>query len=298
MRVERESPTRGRRPSPPSPLPPPTPVRVRGTPPRSGRLTGGPSVPSPLKRDCARGQRGTRVETVRREKVVTPGSRSNAQACRELDDEEGAIQEFYGQLWLIPDAIARAANSAVRARVREEELRVRDLVWIRRDLWDSREFGVADCFPAASGDRWVRKPAPLRFAEEVWGKGERESFATKLKSAMAGRGRGRPPRPRRPEEDWDYWIGGEWPQQSPPFYPPHPMGPPPPQVPPPPGPYGFYQHPQQPFHQPPPYNPHEQFNQQYRPGGKPRGPQQSGKGRQGQSQPPNQKSEGQLAGSS
>lgn len=74
---------------------------------------------------------------------------------------------------------------------------MRNLFWIRRDLWKKREFEMGDCYPAQEGDRWVKKPTKLNFAEDMWGKGERETFISKLMS-MANRSRGGrgPNRPR------------------------------------------------------------------------------------------------------
>jgi hypothetical protein len=101
-----------------------------------------------------------------------------------------------------------AAISGKRSRVRYGGEKVRNLYWIQRDLWEKRSFEIQDCFPTQEGDRWVHPPSKLRFAEDVWGKGVKESFVSKLKIAMAGRGRGgRGPRARSPEEEWD-WGGG------------------------------------------------------------------------------------------
>lgn len=57
-------------------------------------------------------------------------------------EEEGEIEEFFGQLWQVP------------VSYRESRVTQRDrLFWVRRDLWESREFGKGDCYPVAAGDK-------------------------------------------------------------------------------------------------------------------------------------------------
>jgi hypothetical protein len=111
-----------------------------------------------------------------------------------LEGEE--IQEFWGQLWFVP-------NATSRARVRE--VRDESLVWIRRDLWLAKSFKPTDCFPVGEGDKWDEPLSKLSFAEDIWGKGERESFVAVVKASMAGRGRGSGPHPRGSEENWENW---------------------------------------------------------------------------------------------
>lgn len=116
--------------------------------------------------------------------------------------EEGdEIQAFWGQLWFMPSSIPKSPQT------RGPE---RSLVWIRRDLWEKKTFQSSDCYPVGDGDSWVKSPVKLNFAEDLWAKGERETFISVLKRAMAGRGRGRGPRPRSNEEEWEEWGGNAW----------------------------------------------------------------------------------------
>ncbi|KAG2613136.1 hypothetical protein PVAP13_4KG337300 [Panicum virgatum] len=109
--------------------------------------------------------------------------------------------EFFGQLWLVPD------SSPCSPRVRGGGERSRDnLVWIEKSKWVSNSFTPKECFPVGDGDVWDKSPKRLNFAEKIWGKGEKKSFAQAMQS-MASRGRwGR--RPRSPERNWDEWHGG------------------------------------------------------------------------------------------
>ena len=55
---------------------------------------------------------------------------------RDPDDEEGAILEFFGQLWFIPK------SSPKQPRVRDGKGGDErdDLVWIEKSLWESNSF--------------------------------------------------------------------------------------------------------------------------------------------------------------
>ncbi|XP_062203848.1 uncharacterized protein LOC133906086 [Phragmites australis] len=151
--------------------------------------------------------------------------RNPAAPCltRELVEDNGEIEEFFGQLWYIP-------SSASRVRVPQ---RGTEAVWIRRDLWKLKKFEVRDCYSAGSSDRWSRKPKKLSCAADLGGKRSKESFVQVLRRAMAGRGQGRArgPRPGGYQgADWGWRGRGEW---FPPNYPPPPFFHPPP-------PFGFY----------------------------------------------------------
>jgi hypothetical protein len=124
------------------------------------------------------------------------------------------IHDFWGQLWYIPSSTSRIQLP----RVREEE-RI-NLVWIRRELWESKEFEALDCFPVGLGDVWDQKPHKLEFAESIWGAGRKKSFLRVVTESMANRGRGRGPRPRNLDEEWMDWSGGGWNQFPPNPYPP------------------------------------------------------------------------------
>ncbi|CAO2148908.1 unnamed protein product [Urochloa humidicola] len=191
---------------------------------------------------------------------------------------EGAIQEFFDQLWFVPN------SSPSRSRVRRGESTRSELVRIRKEKWESGEFAAQGCFPIGQRDIWDREPLSLNFAEKIWGKGERLTFVQAVKQSMARRGRGgRNQRPRSPEE-WEGWHeeGGRYqypPPQPPGHYPPPPFY----QAPPP---YGYYQHPAPPpIHHPPPPSPHsfERFHQGGQ-GSRPRGQFQGGRGRPVQQQ--------------
>jgi hypothetical protein len=159
-------------------------------------------------------------------------------------EEGGAIEEFFGQLWLVPTTQATHLDS--RSRVSHSSDPNRDLVWIPRDLWESKGFSPEDCNPIGYNDSWKKSPLKLKFAKEIWGEGKRKSFVQALKS-MAGRGRGgRGPRPRA-DGNWDGWGEGL-------HYPPPMPYPPPPSYYQPVPPYGFFPNPpsHQGMHPPPP----------------------------------------------
>jgi hypothetical protein len=95
------------------------PGSVRGIPPRGWRLPcRGPGEGS-FRGDCGAGpKRGTRVALEGKPRWVMAGSTSNASQRLKDDDEDGAIQEFYGQLWFVPGDSPPAAISGKRSRVR------------------------------------------------------------------------------------------------------------------------------------------------------------------------------------
>lgn len=112
------------------------------------------------------------------------------------DDDE--IEYFWGHLWFVPKS--KPVLSVARVRVEQR----RGLVWVRKELWLSKSFEPEDCFPVGEGDSWDGVPSKLNFAEIFWGEEKKRSFAEVVKT-MADRGRGRGPRPRNPEEDWERW---------------------------------------------------------------------------------------------
>ena len=129
---------------------------------------------------------------------------------RDPDDEEGAVLEFFGQLWFIPET----PPPQPRVRFGKGGVARDDLVWIEKKLWERNSFTPEDCFPVGDADVWSKSPAKLSFAERIWGRGEKRSFVQVIKS-MAGRGRGGRPRDR--EGVWEDWHG---------VPPPHPYPPP------------------------------------------------------------------------
>jgi hypothetical protein len=93
------------------------------------------------------------------------------------------VEEFFGQLWIIPDSPSPPPSSTVN----------RYLVWIRKDLLATNSFSLSDCFPAAVADRFH-----LARRIEISNHGGRESFAgilgrPQMVGDNLGRGRGRPP---------------------------------------------------------------------------------------------------------
>jgi hypothetical protein len=83
-------------------------------------------------------------------------------------DEDGAIEEFFGQLWFFPSEKKRTSS-----RVSQNQETRGDLIWIRRDLWKTKSFSPEDCFPIGPKDKWEKSPERLNFAEEIWGKTRR-----------------------------------------------------------------------------------------------------------------------------
>lgn len=158
--------------------------------------------------------------------ISNGGHRQKGPATQE---EEEVVQEWFRQLWLIPEPPASTNHR------RHQGARVRDshesLVWIRKDLWGARSFQPEDCFPVGRGDRWSDQPKDFNFAADCWAQGKKKTFIQAVQS-MAGRerGRGRGFRSPNPEEDWGPQFG--WMQPPPPQF--YPQAPPP---------YGFYPNP-------------------------------------------------------
>ncbi|KAM0832982.1 hypothetical protein ACQ4PT_064550 [Festuca glaucescens] len=103
------------------------------------------------------------------------------------------IEEFFGQLWVIPSSPSHRRPSPPPSHPPL-------ICWIRKELVDSGEFGVADCFIASNSD--CRRQVP----KVIWAPslrcGGQPSFAEILRrpsmsGPVAGRGRGRS-QPQRP----------------------------------------------------------------------------------------------------
>ena len=122
-------------------------------------------------------------------------SKGERSGTRYPGDEEDEFQSFWGQLWFFPSASPKPTEARVLDKKRV------NLFWIRKDLQEARSFEVADCHPVGEGDSWTKSPSKLNFAEDIWARGEKETFISILKGVMAGRGRGQGPRPRSSEED-------------------------------------------------------------------------------------------------
>lgn len=184
-----------------------TPVRERGTPPRSRALAS--KLGPPIGASGIGGRHG-RIEGVqvssspslerRIRAFQTKGERSRT---RYPDEEEDEIQSFWGQLWFFPTTNTEKNNARVIDNKRS------NLLWIRKDLWEARSFEVANCHLVGEGDSWTKSPSKLNFAEDCWARGEKKTFVSILKGVMAGRGRGQGPRPKSADEDWEGWGGGD-----------------------------------------------------------------------------------------
>jgi hypothetical protein len=90
--------------------------------------------------------------------VVKPNSKikraeTSGKTTRDPDpnEEGGAIPEFYGQLWFVPDPTPLPP----KVRVRRGEETTTKLVWIQKEKWEKAEFGVEDCYPVGDRDHGV-----------------------------------------------------------------------------------------------------------------------------------------------
>ena len=161
-----------------------SPYRVRGSPlrPKFGPVRRRGSIVNGSERGPNGGTRGAR-KTAQVSRSGRGVNGANGLDLGALVDEEGDVEDLFGQLWFIPSA---SPSPCGRARVCRKE----NLVWIRKDLWDSKSFEPSDCHPVGVGDLWVSPPKKFCFASDIWGKGVKDSFVSKLKFGMAGRGRG------------------------------------------------------------------------------------------------------------
>lgn len=235
-------------------LPPSSPARERGIPPPHASL---PHARQPLRpyTGTRGGRRSAPTNHPQPRAWILEGShRQRGPARRE---EEESIQEWFGQLWFVPEPPVSRHHQGARV----QEASNGTLVWIQKSLWDSRSFKPEDCFPLQPGDRCAGPPRKFDFAIDSWAKGARKTFLQAVETmAGGGRGRGRGPRQPPPDEEWA-WRNGWMQPPSPQFYPP--AAPPP---------YGFYLAP--PF--PPPPQFHHQPIHQHQPQNFPRGSHQGG----------------------
>ena len=117
-----------------------------------------------------------------------------------IHDEED-VEEFFGQLWVIPK------SEKVRVPPRHPLLdRGGALFWVRRDLVRERNFKPEDCFPVGRADRIDQPATKLSFSRDIWASSSnRSSYADVLKNQSMAEQGGRwiwqpdPPRPRRPQ---------------------------------------------------------------------------------------------------
>ncbi|TVU25198.1 hypothetical protein EJB05_27686, partial [Eragrostis curvula] len=206
---------RGR--SPARRLPSVSPVRGHGTPP--------PGIAARVNRSEASGCAGVKFKPgtrgtadslqVARPRPQIPWRAESGRGARGSQlaaylEEDGVVEELYGELWYIPNSPSDSPADIARVRVAERASDGGSLAWIRKDLWESKKFEAADCHPVTRGDQWVKQPQKLNFAEDCWGEGRKQTFVQAVKQVMAGRGRGRGPRPASPEEEWGKWGGPGW----------------------------------------------------------------------------------------
>lgn len=92
--------------------------------------------------------------------VSKPGGEVLASGPRESVEEEGTTEEFWGQLWLLPSS---AEPPPRYSTVRRGESDSATLVWIRRDLWAYKEFGIEVCFPVGANNRWSDPPHKFKW---------------------------------------------------------------------------------------------------------------------------------------
>ncbi|TVU48985.1 hypothetical protein EJB05_00274, partial [Eragrostis curvula] len=151
---------------------------------------------------------GARSTTDRTNLHGTPGVSSSAERGGGVVDrvqEEEAVEEFYGQLWVVPSApkprvpVAAAAGRGA-------------LFWVRKDLVRAKTFGIEDCYRVSRFDRIEAPPVRFSYSRDLWvWKNRRETYADILKMAEGDQGRWvwqppqqRPPRPqpRAPQQGY------------------------------------------------------------------------------------------------
>jgi hypothetical protein len=110
--------------------------------------------------------------------LKTPGN-DRQQQERDLEDE--IVEEFFGQLWVIP--------GSEKVRVPNPNRDRGGLVWVRKDLVREKKVGIEDCFPVRKGERFAGVPTQLSFSKDIWGKGKKTSYVDILKRFMEEGGR-------------------------------------------------------------------------------------------------------------
>jgi hypothetical protein len=104
--------------------------------------------------------RGDEVQKHLRRDLIQGGFGRHAGPATQED--EGVIQELYGQLWLIPNPSPPHSCRHQGSRVHGEP--VEDLVWIQKSLWESKTFRPKDCYQVTRRDSWRDEPKKLNFA--------------------------------------------------------------------------------------------------------------------------------------
>jgi hypothetical protein len=100
------------------------------------------------------------------DKMVRGGGRVSVRHRVVGVEEDGEIEEFFGQMWWF--------SSTPQPRVNQSPISTQ--CWIYKDLWDSKTFLLKDFFPVQPSDVLREDPKTASFARDFWGKGEKESF--------------------------------------------------------------------------------------------------------------------------
>lgn len=87
-------------------------------------------------RSTAAAQKQAKVWPKEKVEVSHGGSQRSGSGSNLLEEDEGEIEDFFDQVWVVPSQLpqARVSNQS-------------NLFWIRRDLWEKREFGRSDMHP-------------------------------------------------------------------------------------------------------------------------------------------------------
>lgn len=108
-----------------------------------------------------------------------------------IDRKEEEVEEFYGQLWVIPSPSRRQPNHKHRPPPPNPRSAIGShLFWIKKNLLRSGCFSAEDCHPIIHPSRFDPIPTRFRICEE--GGARRASFASVVKGIMDPRGQQRP----------------------------------------------------------------------------------------------------------
>ncbi|KAE8767974.1 hypothetical protein D1007_60616 [Hordeum vulgare] len=108
-----------------------------------------------------------------------------------VDRKEEEVEEFYGQLWVIPSPSRRQTSHKYRPPPPNPRSAIGShLFWIKKNLLRSGCFSAEDCHPIIHPDRFDPIPTRFRICEE--GAARRASFASVVKGIMDPKGQQRP----------------------------------------------------------------------------------------------------------
>jgi hypothetical protein len=92
----------------------------------------------------------------------------------DADQGEESIEEIFGQLWAIP--------KVDKVRVPSPQRHGKGMVvWIRKELVKNHCIGLEDCFPVSRFQKIDSEPTRLSFVQDIWGGGDRATYAEILK---------------------------------------------------------------------------------------------------------------------